>query len=92
VFDPLSRCGPALVRERFGALHQKRLPPVDLHHLAIEAAKAFLDLIAQVLPENQRASQRGCDCVARHIVFCRTQAAGQNHQVHARDRLTHRVR
>ena len=89
VLDPQARCGPVPVRQHRGALRHHRLTPVDLRRPQSARGKPLLDRLEDMRVILERTADEVCDDVAREIVVCRAEPAGQDQQIGSVERVRH---
>jgi hypothetical protein len=86
ILDPLAGSGATVVREDGGALDDEGLALVDLGHFSIGLREAALQPFRDFRGERQLAVERQGHGFARHVVFGRSQAAGDNQDRRVRQR------
>ena len=87
VLDPLPRRGAVAVVEHDAALDDERLAPVDRRHRDAAGREAGFEPGDDRRILDQRPADHAGDGIARHVVVGRAQAAGQDDQVGARQRV-----
>ena len=86
-FDPLARRGAAVVGKNLRAFDDEGLALVDLRHLAPGPRETAFQRLGDLRMKDELAAQRLGHGFARDVVFGGAQAAGENHDFRARQRL-----
>ena len=87
MFDELTRGRPVRIVEDRRASQNLRLPAVDVRHLQSASRKPLLDAGRNRWILDERHTKHLGDRLARQIVVCRTEAAGQDEEIAAIERL-----
>ncbi len=90
-FEPDSRSGSALVRQRVGAGGQVGLAVVHVRHVAAQVAEAAAELVFQEVVADQIDPGGAGQALAREVVLGRAETAGQQHRIGARKRSAQRL-